>query len=358
MAGVTHIPGGRAMRRWRALALGGAVAIAAGCGEQPATPTASQQVEYTAAHPAFSALFQSPGEHVHILPVNGAAFAPFLAETNRDNGNARPGGGGGGGTGIFSHGGPIVYNPRIVAIYWSNGTIYNGGPAAGTAGTGSADGSLVGLFLRSLGGSGYWNINNTYTDGSGGRVANSLNYAAYWADNTNVPASGSSVSDAAVQAEVAKGLTSGALTFDPSTLFAVFSANGVNLGGGFGTQYCAYHGHFTWNGNDVKYAVMPYDAQFPSACTDGTGISPTSDFAAAAEVNTLAHETEETMTDEDLNAWYDRRGNENADKCAWNFGATTATSTGTANQTLGGVNWLIQMNWLNANSGGCVQHWP
>ena len=178
------------------------------------------------------------------------------------------------------------------------------------------------------------------------------------AERPNVPASGANVSDAAVQAEVVKGFTGGALTFNSSTLYAVFSGPGVNLGGGFGTQYCAYHGHFTWNGNDVKYAVMPYNATYPSACTDGTGISPTSDFAAAAEVNTLAHETEETMTDEDLNAWYDNRGYENADKCAWNFGTTHSGATGTYNQTMGGVNWMIQMNWLNANSGGCVQHWP
>ena len=39
-------------------------------------------------------------------------------------------------------------------------------------------------------------------------------------------------------------------------------------------------------------------------------------------------------------------------------GTTSSGSTGTYNQTIGGVNWLIQMNWVNANSGGCLQHWP
>ncbi len=345
------------MRRWRALALGGAVLVWAACSEQPAAPRQGQQAEFSAAHPAWSDLFQSPGSHVHILPVNNAVSAPLFSFDGNGAASGKAGKGGGG-TGIFYHGGPIIYSPAIAAIYWSSGTIYNGGPTAGTSGAGSLDGSLVGLFMRSLGGTPYWNINNTYYDGTNTHVNNSLSYTQYWADNTNVPASGSSVSDASVQAEVVKGLTSGALTYDPSTLYAVFSDAGVNLGGGFGSQYCAYHGHFTWNGNDVKYAVMPHDVDFPSGCTAGSGISPTSDYAAAAEVNTLAHETEETATDEDLNAWYDRRGNENADKCAWNFGTTTSTSTGTANQTIGGVNWLIQMNWLNANSGGCVQHWP
>jgi len=95
----------------------------------------------------------------------------------------------------------------------------------------SADGSLVRKFLRSLGGTGYWNINNTYYNGSGQHVPNSLGYSQYWADNTGVPASGA-------------------------------------------------------------------------------------------------------------------------------IGATTGGSTGTYNQTMRGVDWLIQMNWLDANSGGCVQHWP
>jgi hypothetical protein len=345
------------MKRSYTVLLGGVMVFAAACGEQPAAPGASQAV-YTAAHPAFANVFQAPGEHVHILPVNTAAYAPFLADAGRPGGDARTGGSRTSGTGIYYHGGPIIVNPQIAAIYWSTGMLYNGGPTPGTFGPGSADGSLVGLFMRSDGGSPYFNINNTYTNSLGQHVTNALSYTQYWADNTNVPASGASVSDAAVQAEVVKGFTSGALTFDGSTLYAVFSGPGVNLGGGFGTQYCAYHGHFTWNGNDVKYAVMPYNITYPSACTAGSGISPTSDYAAAAEVNTLAHETEETMTDEDLNAWYDKRGNENADKCAWNFGATSSGATGVYNQTMGGVHWLIQMNWVNAGSGGCLQHWP
>ena len=343
------------MRRWLRLSAIGAVALAA-CGEPSSAPQQSQiqqqpqQPEYTAASPVFGSLFAAPGDHVHILATR-AAFAGPLASTPFAPQNARPGRG----TGISYHGGPIVTTPHIVAIYWGSSTIYSGGPAAGTRGTGSQDGSMVGLFLRSLGGTGYWNINNTYTNSSGGRVANSLAYDAFWADNGNAPASGANVSDAAVQSEIKKGFTSGALTFNSSTLYAVFSGPGVNLGGGFGTQYCAYHGNFSWNGNDVKYAVMPYNQTYPNACTDGAGISPTSDPAAAAEVNTLAHETEETMTDEDLNAWYDSRGYENADKCAWNFGTTHSGTTGTYNQTMGGVNWLIQMNWINAGSGGCVQ---
>ncbi len=332
------------MERWCRAALLGAVVVAAACSTDRSSVTGPASAR--AAGPAFSTEFANQGDHIHIM-LTRAGYAMA---------NAKPGGGGGSGTGIYYHGGPIVYSPNVAAIYWSASTIYNGGPTPGTTGSGSQDLSLVGFFLRNLGGSPYWNINDTYTDGGSGRVANSLGYTQFWASNTNVPAAGTSVSDAAVQAQVVAGFTSGALVYDASTLYAVFSGSGVNLGGGFGTQYCAYHGHFTWNGNDVKYAVMPYDYDYPTGCTGGS--SPNNDPAADAEVNTLAHESEETATDEDLNAWYDRRGYENADKCAWNFGTTYSTSGGPANMSLGGKNFLIQQNWVNANSGGCLLAWP
>ena len=41
----------------------------------------------------------------------------------------------------------------------------------------------------------------------------------------------------------------------------------------------------------------------------------------------IAHELEEAATDPDLNAWYDSRGYENADKCAWTFGTTYTART-------------------------------
>ena len=59
-------------------------------------------------------------------------------------------------------------------------------------------------------------------------------------------------------------------------------------------------------------------------------------------------------TDPDLNAWYDRRGMENADKCAWTFGTTYNNGTGVANVHLGSRDYLIQQNWVNASGGFCA----
>ena len=280
-------------------------------------------------------------------------------KTAADNG-AKPGGGGSSGnTGIFYHGGPVLQTgPKVVAVYWAADPIYQNGPAAGTIGAGSSDGSLVGYFLSNLGGSPYFNINTTYTDGSGNKIQNAVNYTAFWANNTNVPANGQSVSDADMLAMLQSGLDSGALTYDAGTVYAIFTAGTVNLGGGFGTQYCAYHawGSVTVGGvaRTIIYAAMPYDFAFPTACSNGTA-SPNGDPGADAEVNTLAHETEETTTDMLGTAWFDRRGFENADKCAWKFGTTYTTANGgTANMKIGAKDFLVQMNWVNAGSGGCL----
>jgi len=133
----------------------------------------------------------------------------------------------------------------------------------------------------------------------------------------------------------------------------VFTAGRTNLGGGFGTQYCAYHTYFTLNGKVVLYAAQPYNYAFPAACT-AQAPSPNNAPAADAEVNTLAHEIEEATTDPRLNAWYDGQGFENADKCAWTFGQTyTTPNGGIANMNLGGKDFLIQRNWINSGTGGC-----
>jgi hypothetical protein len=307
------------------------------------------------AGPAAARSTELAPSHVHFMPpqATGQGLPPAAKGSH--------GGGGGGGstnTGIFYHGGPIIQSINVAAIYWGTSTIYKNGPAPGSSSTsGGSDNSLVAYFLSNLGGSSYYNINSTYYDGSNVKVQNAVKYSGFWADNSNP---GSTVSDAAIQAEVVAAFANG-LPYDKNTVYAVFTASGVNLGGGFGSQYCAYHGDFTATINGVsqvvKYAAMPYAYQYPSGCSALNG-SPNNDYAGDTEVNVLAHEVEETNTDPELNAWYDRRGYENADKCAWNFGTTSSGSTGTYNQTLGGVHWMIQMNWVNANSGGCLQHWP
>ena len=73
-------------------------------------------------------------------------------------------------------------------------------------------------------------------------------------------------------------------------------------------------------------------------------------------ISIIAHELEETNTDPDLNAWYDGKGAEDADKCAWTFGSsqTKLASGAYYNMTLSGIStstrhFLIQRE-LDVNS--------
>ena len=268
----------------------------------------------------------------------------------------------GGGSGIFYHGGPVLQaQTNVAAMYWGTAPIYNNGPTPGTSGPGSGDGSLIGSFLRSIGGSAYYGINSSYTDGSVA-INNIVNYTQFYANNVNVPATTASVSDAQMIAALQGAFNSGALTYDPGTLYAIFTAGKTNLGGGFGSQYCAYHTHGTVTiggvARTVLYAAMPYNNAYPAGCTSGLAPANGSlDPGADYEVNTLVHEVEETTTDMMGNAWFDQRGYENADKCAWTWGTVqTAGNGGKYNITVGGLNFLVQQNWKNTGSGGCGLH--
>lgn len=327
--------------------------VLAGCSDSTSSPS-------RVSAPDAASLSQSPdimdqtGRHVFHTKQW------FENDARQNPGDARPGGGGGGGnTGIYYHGGPVLLAAtNVVAVYWASGApIFNNGPTPGTVGDGSTDRSLVGYFLNNLGGSSYFNINSTYNDGAGHAIANVVNYTRFWANSTNAPSGSQNVSDAQMLAMLESGFnTPGVLTYDPNTLYAIFTSGAVNLGGGFGTQYCAYHYHGTVTvggvSKTVLYAAMPYNYEYPSACT--AGAAPNGDPGADAEVNTLAHEVEETTTDLLGNAWFDRRGYENADKCAWNFG-TRSFSGGQANIQVGAKYFLVQQNWLNTGSGGCAQ---
>jgi hypothetical protein len=257
-------------------------------------------------------------------------------------------------TGIFYHGGTVITGTatKVVAIYWGN-PVYTNLPSG--TGVGTADGTLIGSFLRSLGGSPYFNINTTYYNGSGARVVNAVSYTGYWNTSGTYAAPSAAPTDQDMINLIRAGIGK-YITYDPNTVYAIFTGRNVNLGGGFGSQYCAYHTRGTLaDGRVFYYAAMPYNQQYPTGCTSGY-TSPNADAAANSEVNTLAHVIEETTTDARGDAWFDRRGYENADKCAWTWGATSTLSNGGVyNMRLGDGNYyLIQRNWVNAGSGGCA----
>lgn len=241
--------------------------------------------------------------------------------------------------GIFYHGGPLITGGVTVYYIWYGN--WNGNTAT----------TILTDWANSIGGSPYFNINTTYYNGSNVHVENAVAYSGSTSDNYS---QGTALSDSKVQAVVSNTITSGRLPRDTNAVYFVLTSSDVNETSGFCTQYCGWHTHGAIAGADIKYAFVGNPDRCPSACEVQTA-SPNGNAGADGMASIIAHELEEATTDPQLNAWYDRRGSENADKCAWTFGTTYKTSNGSfANMKLGARDYLIQRNWVNASGGYCA----
>jgi hypothetical protein len=140
---------------------------------------------------------------------------------------------------------------------------------------------------------------------------------------------------------------------DPNGVYFVLTAPYVAETSGFLSQYCGWHTAGYFGNTTIKYAFVGNAAASLGSCAvQSTG--PNGDAQADAMVSVIAHELDEAATDPQLTAWYDSTGAENADKCAWTFGATYPTANGAqANVQIGSMNYLIQQNWVNAGGGYC-----
>jgi hypothetical protein len=243
-----------------------------------------------------------------------------------------------GNNGISYHGGPVILGTTNVYFIWYGNWSGN-----------TAD-SILTNFAMSVGGSPYFNINTTYYNGSTKHVSNSVHYAGSTTDNYS---QGTAVGDAGIQAIVSNAISS-KLPKDTNAVYFVLTSADVNETSGFCTQYCGWHTHGTIAGSDIKYSFVGN----PDRCINACAIqdtSPNNNAGADGMASIVAHELEESVTDPDLNAWYDRRGEENADKCAWTFGTTYTKGGSLANMNLGGMDYMIQQNWVNASGGYCAQ---
>jgi hypothetical protein len=263
------------------------------------------------------------------IAQNAPDVAPGVSTHSMEvRGWAKPGGSGAQNLNYHT-GAPVIRNAKVVFIFWGSF------PAGYTS-------ELVN-FRNQFGTTGEYNTITQYYGEDAvagfGNIAQS-NLGGGTADLFDTSTPPTNVTDATVQSKVQAYL--GSHAFDASTIYEVvippgsYSSDGSSTScGGPSLAYCAYHGHFSYLGHDVKYSIEPY----PSC----SGCSVSGWTAAQNQEHFVCHETREAVTDPDLNAWFDRRGYEADDKCAW----SPAPFIGT-----GGFGY--QYEWSNADSG-CVK---
>ena len=281
----------------------------------------------------------APDDDEDDLVPNGKGWGERAYPTHPNgNGNGQAGKGNpSGANGISYHGGPLILGTTNVYYIWYGNW------------TGNSATTILTDLATNLGGSGYFNINTTYYNGSNTHVSNSVHYAGSTTDNYS---QGKALSDGQIQSVVASAISSSRVSKDTNAVYFVLTSADVTATSGFCTQYCGWHTHGIISGSDIKYAFIGNPDRCPSACEAQT-TGPNGNAGADGMASIISHELEEAVTDPDLNAWYDRRGMENADKCAWTFGTTYQANGAMANMRVGSRDYLIQRNWVNASGGFC-----
>lgn len=279
------------------------------------------------------------------LLVASAGFAQTAPDIN-NNGNQNShwfmvrgwaGGGGGGSNLIYHNGGTVIRNANVVLIFWGS---YFG------SGAGATYAAELQNFRNQFGSTGEYNTITQYygedpVSGYGNIATGSLVGQADWFDSSNPP---TNVTDTMVQNEVKAYVASHGVDYNaiyevfiPPTSFSSDGSSGsCGATGGVTLAYCAYHSHYVdSSAKNVKYSIEPY----PSC----SGCSVSGFTAAQNQEHFVCHETREAVTDALGNAWFDRRGYEADDKCAWS--PTPFIGTG---------GFAYQYEWSNANAG-CVK---
>jgi hypothetical protein len=258
--------------------------------------------------PAFAA--EKPfadADHVVYSPAKG--FAQLPTKSN-----------------VTNHGGGVLAHAKVVYIFW--GPNFNN-----AASPDFAYAQTLQAFRNQYGTTPEYKTITQY-----GALQNNLGSGTADMFDTTTPPT--NVTDAKVQAEVTKYLTTH--TYDSSTIYEVvipkasYSSSGSSTScGGPRLSYCAYHGSYSGSHGTTIYAIEPY----PSC--SGCKVSGWSD--AMNVEHFICHETREAATDP-VNGWWDgTTGDEADDKCAWS--PTPFIGTG---------GYGYQYEWSNAD-GGCVK---
>jgi hypothetical protein len=297
------------------------------------------------------------------------------------------------------HNGPVMRNVQFVLDFWPgcgssgcynscNGQFYYDGPGIG----GVDDCHYIFLqelyfqdFCGSIGGAGLGAVIDQYQDSSGNHLTSCVDFGgsasessggysvSYTYDNSGYP--GNDCSGAAYSG-LPSCLSGGDIQNSANTIgrdvgcsedgvtcmVLVFTAYGEPQQGfypGHDLQYCAYHTYDTYFQFPSFYTTVwssQPDAYWAGGSC-GAGVpSPTGDPAGDLEVSPVSHESDEAITDPQLNAFYHTdTAHEIGDECAYDFVGTQSFDG--SNFHLGSTSFYdpfeLQSEWSNYN-GGCT----
>jgi hypothetical protein len=217
------------------------------------------------------------------------------------------------------HGGKIMPIANATAIFW--GTSWSSPTFVGDKITG------LDSWYTGFSNSNYAKTSDEYS-GTNGTVGPSNSYGGRITDTTTASGGGST---SAILGEVCKVINP-----DPTGngYYAVY----VDLPRGR-AGYCAYHSSGSCGGTPVQFAFF-WNLDGDPGC-DPQDTSGLHSQGLAALSNVSGHELSEARTDPaSPGAWYDSRGQENGDKCAWTFNVPLVTFSN-------GSQWKIQGEWSN-----------
>ncbi len=266
---------------------------------------------------------------------------------------------------LIYHGGPVMTSNANYTFYWAPA----GSPEYAAGYQAGVNKYLEDLAHDSGGDQNVDSVATQFTNSSGEAAAYDSHFAGAIIDTDPYPANGCKaaticLTDTQIQAEIKSYVKSHGLPQDlvheyflltPPGVESCFDSAGTECSAGTShAAYCAYHGVISVTGGVIIYADDPYVVGI-SGCDSSE--HPNNSPSDAALLGGLSHEHNESITDPELNAWYDSVGAENGDKCrtfveSSEYGAPlgNAPDGSRYNQLINGAEYWYQQEWSNAGS--------
>ena len=263
---------------------------------------------------------------------------------------------------LIYHGGPVMASNTNYAFYWdpAGAPAYAAGYQTG-----------INLYFERLahdsgGDQNVDSVSTQYGDSGGEFAAYNSHFAGALVDTDAYPANGCHaaaicLTDAQLQAELKSyvkahalptGLAAEYFILTPPGVESCFEAAGNSCSAGSSSpEFCAYHGFIANGASSIVYANDPY-TEGVEGCDSGE--HPSESPAEGTIQGGLSHEHNESITDPELDAWFDAKGNEIGDKCrtfvpATEYGPPLGTAPDGApyNQVVDGGLYLYQQEFNN-----------